>query len=98
LFFADFGLFLPDEFDLTDAARSFLTEHRYFDIGEFIASLDWPTPNQHVEHSAAYKESLTPYRALIDEMPGFFGRLSAGPKTNGEYHDSNVADLLTDTM
>lgn len=98
LFFADFGLFLTEGFDLTYAERSFLTEHRYFDIGEFIASLDWQAPDQPVEHSAAYKDSLMPYRALIEEVSGVFGRLAAGPKTNGEYDDSKVADLLADTM
>lgn len=95
LFFADFGLFLTDDFDLSDVERSFLANHRYWDIGEFIASLSWPAPDQPVEHSAAYKAALIPFRALIDEMSGVFGRLKDGPKTNGGYNDSVTAGLLT---
>lgn len=94
LFFADFGLFLTDQFELTEAERAFLAGHRFFDIGEFIASLDWPAPGRSNEHSDAYREALAPYRALIDEMSGVFARLAAGPKTNGNYSDAKIASLL----
>jgi len=96
LFFADFGLFLDGAFDLTDEERVFLEGHSYFDIGEFIASLDWPAPNQPVEHDDAYKQALMPYRALINEMSAVFGRLKAGPKTSGDYNDARIASLLAE--
>ena len=96
LFFADFGLFLDRNFDLTDQERAFLEGHRYFDIAEFIASLDWPAPHQPVEHDNGYKMALTPYRALIDEMSGVFGRLAAGPKTSGDYNDTRIVLLLAE--
>lgn len=97
LFFADFGLFLDSAFDLTDEELAFLDGHSYFDIGEFIASLDWPAPDQPVEHDDAYKEALMPYRALIDEMSGVFDRLATGPKTSGGYSDPRIASLLAAT-
>lgn len=96
LFFADFGLFLDRNFDLTDQERAFLEAHRYFDIADFIASLDWQAPDQPVEHNEAYKQALKPYRALIDEMSAVFSRLAAGPKTSGEYNDSRIASLLAE--
>jgi hypothetical protein len=96
LFFADYGLFLDRNFDLTDQERAFLERHRYFDIADFIASLDWPAPDQPVEHDDVYKQALEPYRALIDEMSGVFSRLAAGPKTSGEYNDSRIASLLAE--
>lgn len=98
LFFADFGLFLDGTFDLTDEERAFLADHRYFDIAEFITSLDWPAPDQPIEHDDAYKQALMPHRALIDEMSGVFGRLAAGPKTSGRYNDRHIASLLGAAM
>jgi hypothetical protein len=96
LFCADFGLFLDRNFDLTDQERVFLEGHRYFDIAEFISSLDWQAPDQPVDFGDVYKQALEPYRALIDEMSGVFGRLAAGPKTSGEYNDSRIASLLAE--
>jgi len=95
LFFADFGLFLDHSFDLTDQERAFLEGHRYFDIADFIASLDW-FPDQAVEQDDVYKQALRPYRALINEMSGVFSRLAAGPKTSSGYSDSRIASLLAE--
>lgn len=96
LFFADFGLFLDHTFDLSDQERAFLDGHRYFDIAEFITSLDWQPPDQPVKHDEAYERALTPYRALIDEMSAWFSRLAAGPKTSGGYDDSRISSLLAE--
>ncbi len=96
LFFADFGLFLDHNFELTDQERAFLDGHRYFDIADFIASLDWQAPDQPVEHDEAYKRALKPYRALVDEMSAWFSRLTAGPKTSSGYSDSRIASLLAE--
>ena len=96
LFFADFGLFLDAEFDLDDDERTFLSTHRYFDIAEFFATLNWPAPNQPVEHGRAYKQALAPYRPLIEEMSGVFARLMAGPKTAAGYDDTTIERLLLD--
>ncbi|MFN6118074.1 MAG: hypothetical protein ACK5CE_00320 [Actinomycetes bacterium] len=96
LFFADFGLFLDRKFDLTDQERVFLESHRYFDIAEFMSSLDWQAPDQPVDFGDVYKHALEPYRALIDEMSAVFSRLDAGPKTSGEYNDSRIASLLAE--
>jgi hypothetical protein len=96
LFFADFGLFLDRNFDLTDQERAFLENHRYFDIAEFISSLDWQAPDQPVDFGDVYKHALEPYRALIDEMSAVFSRFEAGPKTSGAYNDSRIASLLAE--
>jgi serine/threonine protein kinase len=95
LFFADFGLFLDHNFELTDQERAFLDGHRYFDIADFIASLDC-FPDQAVEQDDVYQHALRPYRALIDEMSAWFSRLTAGPKTSSGYSDSRIASLLAE--
>lgn len=97
IYFADFGLFLDDAFDLTDAERAFLSGHRYFDIGEFLASLEWPVPGRTFEPSPDYRAALAPYRAIIDEMTAVFDRLTTGPKIEAQYDDRHIAALLDGT-
>jgi tRNA A-37 threonylcarbamoyl transferase component Bud32 len=95
IYFADFGLFLDERFDLSDAEQSFRANHRYFDIAEFIASLEWPVPGREFEPGAGYRAALEPYREVVDEMTGVFERLRTGPKNRAGYLDSRMAQMLT---
>jgi len=94
LFFADFGLVLDADFDLAPDERAFLAGHRFFDIGEFLAELDWTAPDRTVAPSRAYERAISTFRPVIAEMTGVFDRLMNGPKSGGGYHDSTIERLL----
>ncbi len=96
ILFADFGLFLDDTFELTDAERTFLANHRHFDIAEFIASLEWPVPGREFRPGPAYRNALDPFRGMIDEITAVFERLRIGPKAASDYDDTRIAELLAD--
>ena len=94
--FADFGLVLDETFDLDAAEQDFLARHRQFDIGEFLASLEWPTPGREFERGEAFRAAVEPYRAVIDEMTAVFERLQRGPTTSCGYDDERIARLMAD--
>ena len=96
ILFADFGLFLDDAFELSDVERAFLGSHRYFDIAEFVASLEWPVPGRKFEPGPVYRSALDPFRGMIDEITAVFERLRIGPKAKAGYNDERVAELLAD--
>lgn len=96
IFFADFGLFLDAGFELTDAERTLLANHRHFDIAEFVASLEWPVPGREFEPGPGYRSALDPFRGMIDEITAAFERLRVGPKATADYDDRRIAELLTD--
>lgn len=96
IFFADFGLLLDDGFELSDVERAFLANHRFFDIAEYVSSLHWPVPDRQFDAKAEYRTALEPFRAIIDEITAVFERLATGPKTNGGYDDTLIAELLAE--
>ncbi len=96
LFFADFGLLLAASFELGPEETSFLARHRLFDLAEFIASLSFPLPNQSVEYGETYKQELSRFENLTNEMSVFFSDLQAGPKAAARYDDALVRQLLLD--
>jgi hypothetical protein len=94
IFFTDFGLFLDDEFELRDVERAFLSDHRHFDIAEFVASLEWPVPGRTLSPGPGYQDALLPFRDVIDEMTAVFERLASGPKAQAGYDDHRIAEML----
>lgn len=98
IFFADFGLFLDGDFDLSAKERSFLNDHLHFDIGQIIASLTWSPPGQTLTFTEDLVEAVEPFAALTATMNETFLCLAAGPKSTDYYDDAKLAELLLDGL
>ena len=96
LYFADLGLFLDADFDLSATERDFLSGHRFLDSAEFLSSLQWPLPGQTVAWSKDYLDALLPYSELTDAFSAVFARLASGPKSTGGYDDAMTERLLAE--
>lgn len=98
LFFADFGLFLDTDFDLSETERAFLADHQHFDIAQIIASLTWSPPGQTLTFTPEFLEAVKPFAAMTAAMNETFATLFAGPKSTSYYNDNAIAALLDEAL